>query len=79
MSNQTKKNNREADVALITGSRRGIGLGIAVELAKEGFSIVMNGTARIEIPRIRSGRFSRPALTVITFRRIFRLQQNARR
>ena len=48
MSNQTKKNNREADVALITGSRRGIGLGIAVELAKEGFRIVLNGTAGIE-------------------------------
>ena len=32
-------------VALITGSRRGIGLGIAVELAKSGFHIVLNATS----------------------------------
>ena len=34
MSDKTNKKNRKADVALVTGSRRGIGLGIAVELAK---------------------------------------------
>ena len=48
MSDQSKKNNREADVALITGSRRGIGLGIAIKLAKKGFRLVLNGTAAIE-------------------------------
>ncbi|MGD8740142.1 MAG: SDR family NAD(P)-dependent oxidoreductase, partial [Desulfobacterales bacterium] len=48
MSNQAKKNNRKADVALITGSRRGIGLGIAIELAKAGFQLVLNGTSAVE-------------------------------
>ena len=48
MSNHAKKNNREADIALITGSRRGIGLGIAIELAKAGFRLVLNGTAPLE-------------------------------
>jgi 3-oxoacyl-[acyl-carrier protein] reductase len=48
MSHPAKENQRKADVALITGSRRGIGLGIAIELAKEGFHIVLNGTAAIE-------------------------------
>jgi NAD(P)-dependent dehydrogenase (short-subunit alcohol dehydrogenase family) len=36
---------RSAEVALITGSRRGIGLGIAMELSKTGFNIALNGTA----------------------------------
>ena len=35
-------------VALVTGSRRGIGLGIANALAKEGFNIVLNATASQE-------------------------------
>jgi NAD(P)-dependent dehydrogenase (short-subunit alcohol dehydrogenase family) len=48
MSNQTKENNRKADVALITGSRRGIGLGIAIQLAQAGFRLVLNGTAAVE-------------------------------
>jgi len=48
MSNQTIKNNLEAGVALVTGSRRGIGLGIALELAKTGFKIVLNGTRPCE-------------------------------
>jgi NAD(P)-dependent dehydrogenase (short-subunit alcohol dehydrogenase family) len=48
MSNQRKKTNHKGDVALITGSRRGIGLGIAVELAKVGFSLVLNGTQTVE-------------------------------
>jgi len=30
-------------VALITGSSRGIGLGAAIELAKSGFAIALNG------------------------------------
>ena len=35
-------------VALVTGSRRGIGLGVAAEMAKAGFDIVLNATAPIE-------------------------------
>ncbi len=35
-------------VALVTGSRRGIGLGIANALAKEGFNIVLNATSSQE-------------------------------
>ena len=48
MSDQPKIKNRDADVALVTGSRRGIGLGIAVELARAGYHLVLNGTAAIE-------------------------------
>ena len=48
MSPASKNINRTANVALITGSRRGIGLGIAVELSKAGFDIVLNGTASLE-------------------------------
>ena len=36
------------EVALITGSRRGIGLGIAKQLAREGFRIVLNSTSPID-------------------------------
>ena len=32
-------------VALVTGSRRGIGLGIGLALAKEGFDLVLNGVS----------------------------------
>ncbi|MBW1659177.1 MAG: 3-ketoacyl-ACP reductase [Deltaproteobacteria bacterium] len=35
---------KREDVALVTGSRRGIGLGIAINLAREGFRIVLNAT-----------------------------------
>lgn len=38
-------------VALITGSRRGIGLGIAEALARNGFDTVLNGTAPVESAR----------------------------
>ena len=48
MSQTTQKVDPNAAVALVTGSRRGIGLGIAVELSKAGFNIVMNGTASIK-------------------------------
>ena len=36
------------EVALITGSRRGIGLGIATQLAREGFRIVLNSTSPVD-------------------------------
>jgi NAD(P)-dependent dehydrogenase (short-subunit alcohol dehydrogenase family) len=36
---------KRAEVALVTGSRRGIGLGIALSLAREGFRIILNATA----------------------------------
>jgi NAD(P)-dependent dehydrogenase (short-subunit alcohol dehydrogenase family) len=48
MPDQTQDSGSQPDVALITGSRRGIGLGIAVELAKAGFSLVLNGTQTVE-------------------------------
>jgi NAD(P)-dependent dehydrogenase (short-subunit alcohol dehydrogenase family) len=44
MSNQAGKDNQEKGVALVTGSRRGIGLGVALELAKAGYHAVINGT-----------------------------------
>ena len=34
--------------ALVTGSRRGIGRAIALELARRGFDVVVNGTAPAE-------------------------------
>jgi 3-oxoacyl-[acyl-carrier protein] reductase len=40
---ETVQKDRSDEVALITGSRRGIGLGVAIELAKLGFKIVLNG------------------------------------
>ena len=47
------------EVALVTGSRRGIGLGIAMALAKGGFDVVLNGVsplsrAREAINKVRS-------------------------
>ena len=36
--------------ALVTGSTSGIGLGIAIELAKQGANIVMNGFGDVEGP-----------------------------
>jgi NAD(P)-dependent dehydrogenase (short-subunit alcohol dehydrogenase family) len=47
------------EVALVTGSRRGIGLGIAIALASDGFNVVLNGTsppsaAKEAIERVRS-------------------------
>ena len=43
-----KSNENREEVALVTGSRRGIGLGIAVNLASEGFNVVMNSTSPAE-------------------------------
>ena len=37
--------------ALVTGSTSGIGLGIAIELAKQGANIVMNGFGDVEAPK----------------------------
>ncbi len=37
--------------ALVTGSTSGIGLGIAIELAKQGADIVMNGFGDVEAPK----------------------------
>ncbi len=37
--------------ALVTGSTSGIGLGIAIELARQGADIVMNGFGDVEAPR----------------------------
>ena len=37
--------------ALVTGSTSGIGLGIAMELAKQGANIVMNGFGDYEVPK----------------------------
>lgn len=35
-------------IAAVTGSRRGIGLGIAKELAKSGYRVILSGTASLE-------------------------------
>lgn len=48
MSQSVQNVNRTGNVALITGSRRGIGLGIAIELSKAGFDIVLNGTSTLK-------------------------------
>lgn len=37
--------NLENKVALVTGSRRGIGLGIAAALAQRGCHVILNGTS----------------------------------
>jgi NAD(P)-dependent dehydrogenase (short-subunit alcohol dehydrogenase family) len=47
------------EVALVTGSRRGIGLGIATALASGGFNVVLNGTTPLSeskeaIDKVRS-------------------------
>src|SRR5687767_4668507 len=42
MSRQFKNNNMKK-VALVTGGSRGIGLGIAKELANKGFDLAING------------------------------------
>lgn len=46
MTNESNTQNFSGQVALVTGSRRGIGFGIAMELAKEGFNIALNGTSK---------------------------------
>ena len=42
-------NNENKKVALITGSTHGIGEGIVLELAKIGFSVVVNGASTTEL------------------------------
>ncbi len=41
--------------ALVTGSTSGIGLGIAIELARQGAQIVMNGFGDVDAPRRDAG------------------------
>jgi 3-oxoacyl-[acyl-carrier protein] reductase len=52
MNIKKSKNNKNSDaagpVALITGGSRGIGLGIALELAGAGFNLVINGVREEE-------------------------------
>jgi 3-oxoacyl-[acyl-carrier protein] reductase len=43
MGNNTRIKNIKMKVAAITGGTRGIGLGIAIALAREGFHLVLNG------------------------------------
>lgn len=59
MERTGKKVDGTEEVVLITGSRRGIGLGIAMALAEGGFNVVLNGTAspsaaRGAIEKVRS-------------------------
>ena len=44
-------NSLDGKVAIVTGSSRGIGKAIAIELAKKGVSIVLNGrdSSRLEL------------------------------
>jgi 3-oxoacyl-[acyl-carrier protein] reductase len=51
MPGSNRDSTDRSGVALVTGSRRGIGLGIAVELGGEGFDLVLNGTASREDSR----------------------------
>lgn len=48
MAEMRANGERREEVALVTGSRRGIGLGVAVSLAREGFNVVLNGTSPAE-------------------------------
>ncbi|MBK6746834.1 3-hydroxybutyrate dehydrogenase [Ottowia sp.] len=41
----------QGKTALVTGSTSGIGLGVAIELAKQGAHIVMNGFGDVDAPR----------------------------
>jgi NAD(P)-dependent dehydrogenase (short-subunit alcohol dehydrogenase family) len=45
MTAKKKHTQLRDDVALVTGSRRGIGLGIARELAAQGFKVIVNSTS----------------------------------
>ena len=48
------KNNFKGKVAIITGSSRGIGKAIAIELAKEGAKIVLNGRDQSRLDSARA-------------------------
>lgn len=59
MSKMGKEVHGEEKVALVTGSRRGIGLRIGVALGQAGFNVVLNGTspapaAEAAIEKVRS-------------------------
>ena len=48
MESHPKTQGYSDQVALITGSRRGIGLGIATALSEAGFNLVLNGVSPSE-------------------------------
>ena len=50
--------NLKGKVAVITGSSRGIGKSIAIELAKHGAHIVLNGRnqSRLEVAKLEVGK-----------------------
>jgi 3-hydroxybutyrate dehydrogenase len=57
----------ERQTALVTGSTSGIGLGIALSLARQGANIILNGFGDAEAPRPRWRRWaSRWATTAPT-------------
>ena len=50
--------------ALVTGSTSGIGLGIAIELARQGAHIVMNGFGDVDAPRRQIEAYRQSAATL---------------
>ena len=46
------KMNLEGKLALVTGSTKGIGKAIAIELAKEGTNVIINGRQKVTVDKI---------------------------